>query len=260
MTRRHRAALALALALAGLGGCGDDDGSVDAGRDAGAADAGRDAGPPDAGGPSYLFGPCTRDDQCPGPDGFCRESTMEGWHGGFCTRPCVPPDRGLCDDGVIFNHCVEQEDGSGICEQRCENGVDCMRTGYTCQGLGAFPGGTGLAIAMVVGALIVLPAGVIQANGALTQPDLLGAALVVAILSSVLPYSLDLEALRRLPAAVFGVLMSLDPAIAAVVGFLVLGQALGVREVIAIAMVVVASAGSAALSHREEPIGTPADP
>jgi inner membrane transporter RhtA len=115
----------------------------------------------------------------------------------------------------------------------------------------AFPGGSGLAIAMAVGALIVLPAGVIQANGAFAQPDLLGTALIVALLSSVLPYSLDLEALRRLPEAVFGVLMSLDPAIAAVVGFVVLGQHLAPRDVVAIAMVVVASVGAAALSHRE---------
>ena len=114
----------------------------------------------------------------------------------------------------------------------------------------AFPGGSGLAIAMAVGALIVLPAGVIQADGALTQPDLLGSALVVALLSSVLPYSLELEALRRLPESVFGLLMSLDPAIAALVGFVALDQDLGPREVIAIAMVVVASAGAASLSHR----------
>ncbi len=114
----------------------------------------------------------------------------------------------------------------------------------------AFAGGSGLAIAMAVGALIVLPAGVIQAGDALVEPELLGAAFVVAILSSVLPYSLDLEALRRLPAAVFGVLMSLDPAVAAVIGFVVLGQALGGREVVAITMVVVASAGAAGLSHR----------
>ena len=114
----------------------------------------------------------------------------------------------------------------------------------------AFPGGSGLAIAMAVGALIVLPAGVIQADGALTEPDLLGSALVVALLSSVLPYSLELEALRRLPESVFGVLMSLDPAIAALVGFVALNQDLGPREVIAIAMVVVASAGAASLSHR----------
>ena len=114
----------------------------------------------------------------------------------------------------------------------------------------AFPGGSGLAIAMAVGALVVLPAGVIQADGALLEPGLLGSALVVALLSSVLPYSLDLEALRRLPEAVFGVLMSLDPAVAALVGFVVLGQALGAREVVGIAMVVVASAGAASLSHR----------
>jgi len=114
----------------------------------------------------------------------------------------------------------------------------------------SFPGGSGLALAMAVGALIVLPAGVIQAEGALAEPGLLGAALVVALASSVLPYSLELEALRRLPESVFGVLMSLDPAVAALVGFVALDQDLGAREVLAIAMVVVASAGSASLSHR----------
>ena len=114
----------------------------------------------------------------------------------------------------------------------------------------AFPGGSGLAIAMAVGALVVLPAGVIQADGALGQPNLLGSALVVALLSSVVPYSLELEALRRLPEAVFGVLMSLDPAVAALVGFVALSQALGAREIVGIAMVVVASAGAASLSHR----------
>jgi inner membrane transporter RhtA len=116
----------------------------------------------------------------------------------------------------------------------------------------AFPGGSGLAIAMAVGALVVLPVGLIEANGALVQqPSLVGPAVVVAILSSVLPYSLDLEALRRLPESVFGVLMSLDPAVAAVIGFVVLGQGLGSREVAAIGMVVVASVGAAALSHRD---------
>ena len=114
----------------------------------------------------------------------------------------------------------------------------------------AFAGGSGLALAMAVGALIVLPAGVIQAGDALAQPSLLGSALVVALASSVVPYSLELEALRRLPAAVFGVLMSVDPAIAAVAGFVVLHQALGARDVVAIAMVVVASAGAASLGHR----------
>src|ERR687893_1029861 len=114
----------------------------------------------------------------------------------------------------------------------------------------AFPGGSGLALAMAVGALIVLPAGVFQAQGALAEPDLLGVALVVALASSVLPYSLELEALRRLPEAVFGVLMSLEPAVAALAGFVVLGQDLGARELAAIAMVVVASAGAAGLGGR----------
>ena len=63
-----------------------------------------------------------------------------------------------------------------------------------------------------------------------------------------LPYSLELEALRRLPAAVFGVLMSLEPAVAALAGWVVLEQALGARELLAIALVVIASAGAAALS------------
>ena len=114
----------------------------------------------------------------------------------------------------------------------------------------AFSGGSGLALAMAVGALVVLPAGLIQGEGGLAQPDLLGAALAVALASSVLPYSLELEALRRLPASVFGVLMSLEPAVAALAGFVVLGQDLGARELVAIAMVVAASAGAAALSGR----------
>ena len=115
----------------------------------------------------------------------------------------------------------------------------------------AFPGGSGLALAMAVGALVVLPAGVLGAGGALGAPDLLGAALVVALASSVLPYSLELEALRRLPAAVFGVLMSLEPAVAALAGFVVLGQALGARELAAIAHGRRRQRrGAASLSHR----------
>jgi inner membrane transporter RhtA len=121
----------------------------------------------------------------------------------------------------------------------------------------AFPGGSGLAIAMAVGALIVLPAGVLEARGALTEPTLLGATFVVAIASSVLPYSLELVALRRLPEAVFGVLMSLDPAVAALAGVVMLDQGLGARDLVGIALVVVASAGAAALSHREPATGRP---
>jgi inner membrane transporter RhtA len=101
-----------------------------------------------------------------------------------------------------------------------------------------------------VGALVVLPAGLVQGGGSLGDPGLLGSGLAVALASSVLPYSLELEALRRIPEAVFGVLMSLQPAVAALAGYVVLGQDLGAAEVAAIAMVVAASAGAAGLSGR----------
>ena len=109
-----------------------------------------------------------------------------------------------------------------------------------------FPGGTGLAIAMVTGALVVAPFGIPDAGGALLRPELLGAILAVALASSVLPYSLELEALRRLPQAVFGVLMSLQPAVAALAGLIVLDQGLAARDWLAIVLVVVASAGATA--------------
>ena len=107
-----------------------------------------------------------------------------------------------------------------------------------------FPGGSGLAIAMVVGALAILPFGIAQAGSALLEPELLAAGAAIAFVSSVIPYSFELEALRRLPARVFGVLMSLEPAVAALAGLIVLSQALALREWLAIALVVVASAGA----------------
>ena len=99
---------------------------------------------------------------------------------------------------------------------------------------------------MAVGALTILPMGVGQAGSALLEPELLAAGAVVALASSVIPYSLEMEALRRLPARVFGVLMSLEPAVAALAGLVVLGQALGAREWFAIGLVVVAAAGATA--------------
>jgi inner membrane transporter RhtA len=106
-----------------------------------------------------------------------------------------------------------------------------------------FPGASGLAIAMAVGALVVAPAGIAQGGAELLEPVLLASAAVVALASSVIPYSLELESLRRIPARVFGVLMSLEPAVAALAGFVILGQSLGAIDVLAIALVVVASAG-----------------
>ena len=73
----------------------------------------------------------------------------------------------------------------------------------------------------------------------------------VAVLSSAIPYSLELEALRRLPTGMFGVLMSMEPAVAALSGLVVLGQVLHAREWVAIALVVAASAGAASFATRE---------
>ena len=106
-----------------------------------------------------------------------------------------------------------------------------------------FQGSEGLALAMVVAALVPLVPGIAQAGAALLEPQWLALGACVALASSVIPYSLETEALRRLPANVFGVLMSLEPAVAALAGFLVLGQSLGGREIVAIGFVVAASAG-----------------
>lgn len=107
-----------------------------------------------------------------------------------------------------------------------------------------FSGGGGLALAMGVAALAVLVPGIAVAGSDLLDPAVLAAGLGVAIVSSVIPYSLELEALRRLARATFGVLMSLEPAVAAAVGFLTLGQDLEPTEIVAIVLVVVASAGA----------------
>jgi inner membrane transporter RhtA len=107
-----------------------------------------------------------------------------------------------------------------------------------------FQGSEGLALAMVVAALVPLVPGIAQAGTTLLEPQWLALGAVVALASSVIPYSLETEALRRLPANVFGVLMSLEPAVAALAGFLILGQSLGAREIVAIGLVVAASAGA----------------
>ncbi|WP_206440925.1 EamA family transporter, partial [Streptomyces scabichelini] len=107
-----------------------------------------------------------------------------------------------------------------------------------------FPRLDGLAMAMAVAALVSLPLGVGSAGSTLLEPEVLGLGLAVALLSSGLPYALELLALRRLPAPTFAVLMSLAPAIAALAGFLVLGQTLSALQCLAIALVVGAGAGA----------------
>jgi len=107
-----------------------------------------------------------------------------------------------------------------------------------------FPGGGGLALAMVVAAILTLPYGIIDGGSQLLDPAVLGTGLAIALLSSVIPYSLELEALRRMPAHIFGVLMSLEPAAAALAGLVVLSQVLGGNEWAGMALVIMASAGA----------------
>ncbi len=108
----------------------------------------------------------------------------------------------------------------------------------------AFEGGTGLALAMCVATAAVLPIGVASAGAHLLEPHALAVGAAVGMLSSAIPYSLEIEALRRIAPSVFGVLMSLEPAMAAFAGFLVLGQSLGTRALLGIALVVAASVGA----------------
>jgi inner membrane transporter RhtA len=113
-----------------------------------------------------------------------------------------------------------------------------------------FPGTSGLTIAMLVAAIVIIPAGVTAGRGALLRPGILAVGLGIGLLSSVIPYSLELEALRRIQARVFGIWMSLEPAVAALVGLVMLGESLAVSEWAAIVCVMVACAGAARGSSR----------
>ncbi len=106
------------------------------------------------------------------------------------------------------------------------------------------PGGVSLAAAMVLSAAITAPFGIAGGGSELLSLSVIAVGTGVGILSSVIPYSFELEALRSLPEGVFGVLMSLEPAAAALIGFLALSQDLAPAEIVAIALVVIASAGA----------------
>ncbi|MBM9469077.1 EamA family transporter [Nakamurella leprariae] len=108
---------------------------------------------------------------------------------------------------------------------------------------GRTSGTGGLAVAVAVATVLVLPFGASGAAFALADPSLLVVALATALLASVIPYSLELAALRRIPKHVFGVLLSLEPAVAALAGLLLLDQHVGPLQLIAIGCVVLASAG-----------------
>lgn len=116
----------------------------------------------------------------------------------------------------------------------------------------AFDDGAGLALAMCVASVVALPAGLVEGGARLAAPHSLALGAVVGMLSSAIPYSFEMEALRRIATNVFGVLMSLEPAMAALAGFLVLGQNLSWRELVGIGLVVLASVGASRAARAPE--------
>jgi inner membrane transporter RhtA len=106
------------------------------------------------------------------------------------------------------------------------------------------PGVGGATMAAVLSAVLVAPLGIAQGGTEILHPAVLAAGAAVGVLSTAVPYAFEIEALRRLPRAVFGVLMSLEPAVAAAIGFVALSQGLDAIEVLAIGLVVIASAGA----------------
>jgi inner membrane transporter RhtA len=122
-----------------------------------------------------------------------------------------------------------------------------------------FGGSSGLVIAMVIAAVLATPAGLIGGGAGALHPAVLAAGVAIGLLSSVIPYSLELEALRRMPAKVFGIWMSLEPAVAALVGVVMLSQHLAAREWAAIGCVMIACAGAMRGSAPDE-LADPANP
>ena len=114
-----------------------------------------------------------------------------------------------------------------------------------------FPGSEGVAMAMTAGAIAIVPFGIAAEGTNLLNPYILMMGLMVAILSSALPYSLEMAALRQLPVKVFGVLMSVEPGVASCIGLIILGEQLSLRMVVAIVLVSSASIGSTLKSRAE---------
>lgn len=115
-------------------------------------------------------------------------------------------------------------------------------------------GGKGLAVAMLLSAVITAPFGIVSGGMDLFRPEVIAIGLVIGVLSSALPFSLELEAMRRLPSSVFGVMMSLEPAVATFIGLFVLSQAIDGIQAIAILLVIAASAGALYSSRAPAPI------
>jgi inner membrane transporter RhtA len=107
----------------------------------------------------------------------------------------------------------------------------------------AFSGGTGLALSMIVAALFISPFGIFTGGAKLLVPHTILLGFAVAMLSTALPFALELEGLRRMTSRAWGIFMSLEPAIAVIVGYIILKQVISLRELIAVAFVIIASIG-----------------
>jgi inner membrane transporter RhtA len=144
-------------------------------------------------------------------------------------------------------------------------GVGCGLAAGACWALyihfgrkaGAAHGGQTTALGMTIGAIVILPIGAAQAGMQMLSPAILPAALGVALLSSAIPYSLEMLAMPQLPTRTVGVLMSLDPALGAVAGLLFLGESLSWIQWAAIVCIMAASAGSAATGRDAVPSSLP---
>jgi inner membrane transporter RhtA len=117
-----------------------------------------------------------------------------------------------------------------------------------------FGGSSGLVIAMLIAAIVVTGPAVAAGGHSLLRPSVLAVGLAIGLLSSVIPYRLELEALRRVPARVFGIWMSLEPAVGALVGLVLLGEALAARQWLAIVCVTAACAGAARGRPRDQAV------
>ncbi|MGX1803302.1 EamA family transporter, partial [Brevundimonas naejangsanensis] len=123
------------------------------------------------------------------------------------------------------------------------------------------PSGSTVAIGMTFAAMTVVPFGVAGAGMSLLDPKILALGLVVALVSSALPYTLDMVALRHIPKRTFGVAVSGDPAIGALAGLFVLGEHLTSQQWLAIAAIIAASVGAVLTSPSDEqPLQDPAAP
>ncbi len=111
-----------------------------------------------------------------------------------------------------------------------------------------------VAMGSLIAAVVFVPLGMLQATDTLFQWSLLPLGLAIAVLSTALPYSLEMIALTRMPTRTFGTLMSMEPALAALSGMIFLGETLTFTQTLALGAIILASMGSTLTMRRESKI------